>query len=140
MRMLILILVLFASCKKKEVTPTPVPEPCKTGDVFFTGKYHNGFGSTDTIYITFQRNNCPTTQSNIYLVKNFAAIANKALGQNTYAAGDYTIVTNEPNRTAVGTDATFSLDDRATNTNTLLTAIVNYTTGGHKTMTFIKAK
>jgi hypothetical protein len=141
MRILLILVVLIASCKKKDTTPTPVVEPCKTVDVFFTGKYYRtGTTDNDTIIFVFQNNNCPTKGSNTYLVKNFGFVANRYLGQSGFSTADnYTVSTKEADRTATGVNSSFFLNDDPSKLTTSLTVTLSYGSGG-KIMHMVRAK
>ncbi len=93
---LILVSVIAFSCKKKDVTPTQVEPVCETAAIQFEGKYHlNNYGY-DTIEVVFLHNNCPTKNSNTYLVKGLGKAVQPMLKANTtFEVKDYEITVDE---------------------------------------------
>lgn len=90
---LILLMVLWSCKKKNDEDPAPVQPTCATMSPKFAGRYWIGTNNdtlkTDTVFITFQSNNCPTENSNLYKFKNF----NKALNNymNFVSLSSYTL-------------------------------------------------
>lgn len=79
MKKLLIIILLIAGCKKKDTPPAdpeptpPVTQSCATGKTLFTGKYKCIIAPGNVIEFVFKHNNCPKTNSNTYVVKDFAA-------------------------------------------------------------------
>lgn len=117
MRTLILVLILAAAiaCKKKKVDPAPEPAdpapPCTTKTKWFPGKFGN---QTDTFEIVFVKNNCPAEESNTYIIKNFGNVMNAAMHQTIYATSDFTMTSNETERTGTGINTTIRFVDTPT--------------------------
>lgn len=95
---------LTTSCKKKTIEPPP-PPTCQTGMVKFSGTYYLNTSSSQKITIDFVNNNCPTENSNTYLVKGLSQILQLYVkaGQ-TITTQDYTVVSDEANSNATTTN------------------------------------
>jgi len=96
---IVFFIIAFAttSCKKKTVDPTP-PPTCQTGLVKFSGSYYLTTNTNQLITIDFVNNNCPTENSNTYLVKGLSTILQLYVkaGQ-TIQTQDYSVVSDEVN-------------------------------------------
>ncbi len=94
---LTLLCAFFSCCKKKTLTPDPIPT-CETGKVLFAGVYENiSFTSKGGFTIELLHNNCPTQNSNTYLIKGFSEAVKtySAANQPLFAQSSYTLTSDE---------------------------------------------
>lgn len=92
----ILAVMIIVSCKKKETTPIVSEPVCVTSVAKLEGKYRLDIYNNDTIEVVFLRNNCPTNNSNVYLVKGLGKAAQAGLKSGeTFLIKDYEIIVDE---------------------------------------------
>lgn len=111
-KLLILLIIITLSCKKKNTTPSdsdpattttgaPV-DNCKKSDSVFVGKYT--FYS-DTIEVRFLYSNCPTNNSNTYIVKGLGqAMQPYAKPETPFPIKTYTLTVDELTGTSYNTE------------------------------------
>lgn len=73
--------MLIAGCKKKEIKKVSatggVQQQCLSLPPCLIGKYIPDQGSSDTVYIEFNKNLCPSSIYNEYVVKEYDSVINK---------------------------------------------------------------
>lgn len=103
--------LMFSCCKKKDPIPDPTPT-CQTGIVLFAGVYQNSSSSSKAGFtIELLHNNCPTENSNTYVIKGFgeAVKSYSAVNQPLFTQSTYTLYSTETASLATNTDEKISL-------------------------------
>lgn len=108
---LTILCMMFSCCKKKGPIVTP-PPTCQTGSVLFAGVYETLSASPRTSFtIELLHNNCPTENSNTYIIKGFgeAVKSYSAVNQPLFTQSSYNLHSTESASLATNTDEKISL-------------------------------